>query len=98
MKLLYYFLAAMVLFSVIALVCIGFMFAPVNEYLKDKLTQEVTIYRWGILGGGDAIATSWKIYPNYIIGLGISAAFSLTGVVMSVYMIEKLRSKENGDL
>lgn len=92
-RIIFSWVVVLVTFLIIAVLCIGFIFAPVKEYYKDRVTQETTVYSWYVAGdnGGLEIATSWKEYPHYTAGLGIAAIVSFSGAAFSFYMIEKLR-------
>jgi len=78
---------AMVIFFAIALVCIGFIFAPV-----ENGNGELTVtYSSTSFAGMKLLAESWKRYPDYIIGLGTAAVLSFGGALYSIYNIIKVR-------
>lgn len=89
---------AFIAFLVIAIVCIGFIFAPVKDHIITA--GEETVITWETFGleGGGVIARCWREYPNYIIGLSTAAVLSLSGAVFSVMMIERLRREDKPEL
>ena len=74
-----------ILFLVIALVCLGFIFAPVKQGIGDIVTTRSAVSIQGI----QLMAESWKRYPQYTIGLGVAAGLSFAGACYSVYLMSR---------
>jgi len=88
-----------VLYAAIALLAIGLMFQPVTIHEKVGLTHEEEIfYSQSAVSfqGLDLRADAWKEYPSYNIGLGIIAAMSLGGMILSVVVIDKQGGVDEG--
>jgi hypothetical protein len=86
---------AMVIFLAISVVCIRFIFAPV-EQVFDNGHGDRTITAKGAtdLIGLKLMGESWKAYPDYVIGLGTAAIISFGGAVFCIYNITKAKEVE----
>ena len=73
----------MALFIIIALVCITYIFAPVQEEFDEVVTSRAATSLEGLALRGE----SWKRYPHYNIGLGIAAVLSFAGGGFCVYQM-----------
>ena len=81
---------AMIIFFAIALVCVGFIFAPVEEHmLTGGISNGEIIIGHSPLSviGGKLMGESWKIYPQYTLGLGISGIMSFSGGLFCIVVI-----------
>lgn len=77
----------MILFFIIAIVCVYFIFSPVKHITKSPTGDDVIGYPAISMQGLLDRAESWKEYPNYTIGLGIAAGLSFTGAIWSIAII-----------
>lgn len=78
------------IFLISAIISVGFMFAPVKVHSTDIYNQE-TVSSGSIFSddGASLIAQSWKQYPAYNIGLGISAFMAFSGAVFCIFNMHK---------
>ncbi|MDD5511578.1 MAG: hypothetical protein PHI12_12320 [Dehalococcoidales bacterium] len=79
-----------IVFLIIACVCVQFIFAPVEIHNKYKDGTEERIGSGFLyLQGAKLIVESWKEFPRYTIGLGISAYFAFCGAAFCIYNLHK---------
>lgn len=86
----------MLIYFVIALVCIGFILSPaktimrITEYNGDIYEIQTNNSALSFLGMAER-AESWKEYPAYNIGFGIIAILSFSGGLYSIANMYKLK-------
>ena len=74
---------AAIIFLTIFVVCIGFIFAPVEEVSETSVVSHPATSVFG----AKLLGESWKRYPEYTLGLGIAGILSAAGACYCIYVI-----------
>lgn len=84
-------LIAGMLFFAVSLTSIYFIFERPTDFTEGEVVKESGLS----IGGMKLLGDTWRKYPNYNVGLGVCAGFSLAGGLYSFYNLNNLAKRED---